>query len=157
MRPCRQGSLLEGKSRGPGGRERSTPDNREREPLAKRSPTFRSLIEIDATNGIVYELRGDCRRGARACLVLAIQVADPSRILRVLVKVPRERRALIAAIGHELHHAADVLANPAVTTMEDMFFHFFDRRGSMSITGRFETKEAVRAGMQIENELSARK
>jgi hypothetical protein len=122
------------------------------------SPTFRSLVEmIDATNGIVYVQRGNCGRGARACLVVAIQVAGPSRILRVLVKFPRERRELIAAIGHELHHAADVLANPAVTTTERMFFHFFNERQSMSITGRFETIEAVRAGMQIENELRARK
>ena len=122
------------------------------------SPTFRSLVEvIDATNGIVYVQRGDCRRGVRACLVLAIQVAGPSRILRVLVNVRRERLELIAAIGHELHHAADVLANPAVTTTADMFFHFLNERQSMSITGRFETIEAVRAGMQIEGELRARK
>ena len=122
------------------------------------SPTFRSLVEmIDATNGIVYVQRGNCARGARACLVGAIQVAGPSRILRVLVKFPRERRELIAAIGHELHHAADVLANPAVTTTERMFFHFLNERQSMSIMGRFETIEAVRAGMQIEDELRARK
>ena len=122
------------------------------------SPTFRSLVEmIDATNGIVYVQRGDCRRSARACLVLAIQVAGPNRILRVLVKVRRERRELIAAIGHELHHAADVLANPAVTTTQGMFFHFLNGRESMSITGRFETIEAVRVGMQIEAELRARK
>ena len=91
------------------------------------SATFRSLVEmINATNGIVYVQRGDCGRGVRACLSLAIQVAGPSRILRVLVNVRRERRELIAAIGHELHHAADVLANPAVTTTELMFFHFFN-------------------------------
>ena len=122
------------------------------------SPTFRSLVEtIDATNGIVYVQRGDCGHGARACLVLAIHVAGPSRILRVLVNVRRERRELIAAIGHELHHAADVLANPAVTTTEGMFFHWLNGRQSMSIPGRFETIEAVRAGMQIEKELRARK
>lgn len=122
------------------------------------SPTFRSLVErIDATNGIVYVQRGNCRHGARACLVLTIQVAGRNRILRVLVKVRRERLELIAAIGHELHHTADVLANPFVTTTEGMFFHFLNGRESMSITGRFETIEAVRAGMQIENELRARK
>ena len=124
----------------------------------RMSPTFRSLVEtIDATNGIVYVQRGNCGGGVRACLSLAIQVAGPSRILRVLVNVRRERRELIAAIGQELHHAADVLANPAVTTTERMFFHFFNERQSMSITGRFETIEAVRAGMQIEYELRARK
>ena len=122
------------------------------------SPTFRLLVEmIDATDGIVYVQRGDCGRGVRACLVLAVQVAGPSRILRVLVNVRRERRELIAAIGHELHHAADVLANPAVTTTERMFFHFLNEKQSMSITGRFETIEAVRVGMQIEGELRARK
>ena len=73
------------------------------------------------------------------------------------MKFPRERRELIAAIGHERHHAADLLANPAVTTTAGMFFHFLNERESMSITGRFETIEAVRVGMQIEHELRARK
>jgi hypothetical protein len=56
-----------------------------------------------------------------------------------------------------MNYTADVFASLAVATTEGMFFHFFDKRGSMSITGRFETIEAVRAGMQIENELRARK
>src|SRR5688572_26715975 len=50
------------------------------------SATFRELVTaIDGTNGIVYVESGRCGRGARACLVLDMQVAGPNRILRILI------------------------------------------------------------------------
>ena len=74
------------------------------------SATFRDLVTaIDTTNGIVYVESGRCGRGARACLVLDMQVAGPNRILRVLVTTRRDREGLIGSIGHELHHAWEIL------------------------------------------------
>jgi hypothetical protein len=116
------------------------------------STTFRDLvIAIDATNGLVYVESGQCGRGARACLAHSLQVAGPHRLLRVLVQTGRDRRGLIAAIGHELHHALEVLNQPAIRTTQAMFFHFFG--ASMSITNRFETKGADEAGRRIGDEL----
>jgi hypothetical protein len=123
----------------------------------QQSVTFRGLVEtIDATDGIVYVERGACPRGSRACLVHKMVVAGPNRILRVHVHINRGRAELIGAIGHELHHAADVLGDPAITTSEGMFLHFF-RGQSLSVTGRMETAEAIRVGLQIEGELSRSK
>ena len=56
-----------------------------------RSETFRRLVvEIETTNGIVYVEAGKCRFGVRACLIHSIDVAGPSRILR-MAKDPNAR------------------------------------------------------------------
>lgn len=116
------------------------------------STTFRDLVTaIDATNGIVYVESGRCGRGARACLVLNVHVAGPNRILRVMVTTRRDREGLIGSIGHELHHALEILRDPEITTSAAMFFHFFGR--SSFSPNRFETDGAVEAGERIEDEL----
>ena len=117
------------------------------------SVTFRSLVAaIDATNGIVYVESGQCPYGSQACLAHSIQVAGPHRILRVVLNTRRGREGLIGAIGHELQHAMEVLSEPGITTTQGMFFRLFGGM-SMSTTGRFDSKEAVTAGLQIEHEL----
>ena len=116
------------------------------------SVTFRGLVAaIDATNGIVYVESGKCRYGSQACLAHSIQVAGPHRILHVVVNTRRDREGLIGAIGHELQHAMEVLSEPGITTRQGMFYRLFGM--SMSTTGRFESKEAIEAGIQIEHEL----
>jgi len=120
------------------------------------SATFRDLVTaIDATNGIVYVESGRCGRGARACLVLSVDVAGPNRILRVMVTTRRGREALIGSIGHELHHALEILRDPAITTSAAMFFHFFGR--SSFSPNRFETEGAIQAGHRIEDEVRDRR
>jgi hypothetical protein len=116
------------------------------------SMTFRGLVAaIDLTNGIVYVESGHCRYGAKACLAHSIRVAGPHRILRVVVDTGRDRDELIGAIGHELQHAMEVLSEPGITTSQEMFFRFFAM--SMGTSGRFESRAAVEAGIQIEAEL----
>jgi hypothetical protein len=118
----------------------------------QRSATFRGLVDrIGAGDGLVYVEQGECGTGVRACLVHWMTVAGSLRILRVLVNTRRDRDGLIGAVGHELQHAVEVLANPAMKTTQDMFFHSMGR--SMSRTSRFETQEAIRVGSQIEREL----
>jgi hypothetical protein len=117
------------------------------------SATFRGLVAaIDATNGIVYVQSGRCGRGARACLSHSLQLAGPHRILRVLISTRRDREGLIGAIGHELHHALEILHDVNITTSQGMFFYFFG--GSTSMTNRFETNDAIDAGVRIEYEVS---
>jgi len=120
--------------------------------VAASSPTFRGLVEaINDTNGIVYVESGQCGHGVQACLTHSIQVAGPHRILRVVVNLRRDRTELSGAIGHELHHALEVLHEPRITTTQAMFFHLYG--ASMSATGRFETGAAREVGFQIEREL----
>ena len=95
----------------------------------ERSPTFRRLVEtIDETDGIVYVEQGKSRNGVRACLALTVTVAGPNRILRIVVDTRTEHAPLIAAIGHELRHAVEVLSDRAVTNNNAIFF-FFHREG----------------------------
>ena len=121
----------------------------------ERSATFRRLVEtIDATDGIVYVDQGTCRRGAQAYLALTGTMAGPHRILRIVVDTRREQTALMAAIGHELRHAVEVLSDRAVTNDHAIYF-FYQREGP---TGkeRFETPAAIRAGLEVFAEVRSR-
>ena len=122
----------------------------------ERSATFRRLVEtIDATDGIVYVEQGKGRNGVRAYLALTVTVAGPHRILRIIVDTRTEHAALLAAIGHELRHAVEVLSDPAVTD-NSAIYHFFEREGPTG-SERFETGEAVRAGLEVFAEVRDRK
>ena len=89
-----------------------------------------------------------------ACLAHSLHVAGPHRILRVLIKTRRDREGLIGAIGHELHHALEILRHPEITTTQAMFFHFFGE--SQSLRNRFETNSAIDVGVRIEIEVRDR-
>ena len=120
-----------------------------------RSATFRRLVEtIDATDGIVYVEQGKGRRGARAYLALTVTVAGPNRILRIVVDTRRDATTLMAAIGHELRHAVEVLSDPAVTSDRAIFF--FYQRERPTGKERFETPAAIRAGSEVLDELRSR-
>ena len=60
----------------------------------------------------------------------------------------------MAAIGHELRHAVEVLSDPAVTNDRAIYF-FYDREGPTG-SGRFETAAAVRAGLEVWAEVGGR-
>lgn len=118
----------------------------------RQSETFRLLVEqIDGTDGLVYISFGQCGQGVRACLKHVLMVAGPYRLLYVSVDARTSERDLIAYLGHELTHAAEVLQVPEVRTSAAVFFLFTRigvRRG-----GRFETAAAVAAGDRVRQEL----
>ena len=88
---------------------------------AERSPTFRALVAvIDATDGIVYVPAGRCDR-VRACLLHRIAGTGSRRVLTIVVDTKRDEVSVMAAIAHELQHAAEVLTNVAIKTDEEMF------------------------------------
>jgi hypothetical protein len=60
----------------------------------------------------------------------------------------------MGSIGHELQHAAEVLADPSITDNRKLFF-FFHRQGPGGEDGRFETSAAIQAGIDIRAELRA--
>jgi hypothetical protein len=118
-----------------------------------QSKTFKSLVSaIDRTDGIVYVSEGKCGHGVRACLVPTLTVAGPYRILRILIDPREAERRLIANIGHELRHALEVLDEPAVRSNAQVF-HLFARIGITGGRTIFETPDAVRAGIDVYNEL----
>jgi hypothetical protein len=119
---------------------------------AERSPTFRRIVAlIDATDGIVYIEEGTCGHSVRACLPISMKAAGPHRLLRIVVDLRRARDELMAAIGHELRHALEVLMCPSIRTSAAMYF-FYDQ-GNPTKNDSFETRAAVEAGLDIAAEL----
>ena len=120
------------------------------------SPTFRSMVEtIQGTDGIVYVREGVCRFRLRACLA-GVHNAPPVRF--VYIKIDTRRAVgceLMASLGHELHHTLEVLENPSIVD-NDTLAHFYMHAGPTGENDRFETESAVRAGLLVERELSAR-
>jgi len=119
------------------------------------SATFRRLTAaIDDTDGLVYVDDGKCGHGVAACLLLAVQVSGPFRVLRIKVDVRRLDCALMARIGHELQHALEVLSDPHVTDGVGAYFLFDRLAPGRLISGRdgFETAAAERAGLDVRRE-----
>jgi hypothetical protein len=117
-----------------------------------RSATFRRLVAvIDDSDGIVYVERGVCGHSVRACLSHSVVVAGPHRIIRVLVDTRRDRDDLIAALGHELQHAVEVLGQPKLRSMSAVLF-FYQHEG-FEVEGRFETQAALDTGVVVFNEI----
>jgi hypothetical protein len=119
------------------------------------SATFRRLTAtIDATDGLVYVDDGKCGHGVAACLLLAVQVSGPFRVLRIKVDARRLDCALMASVGHELQHAIEVLSDPHVTDGVGAY-SLLERiapAGPISDRGRFETAAAQRAGFDVRRE-----
>lgn len=121
----------------------------------ERSPTFKRLVEtIDQTDGIVYVLEGRCRYGARACMPMTITPAGEYRIVRITIdprkKTPKE---LMVSIGHELHHAIEVLSNTSLTNSQ-LVYGFYNRDAPLGQLA-FETPEAIRTGDRVGADLRA--
>ena len=121
---------------------------------SEQSSTFRRMVEtINASDGIVYIEPGVCRHGVRACLV-KVTSAGRYRSLFVNVDITKAERKLMAAIGHELRHAIEILGEPGVTDRASMYFFYKynSDRGSFS-SPAFETVAAIEAGDTVADEI----
>ena len=117
------------------------------------SPTFQRLADaVAAGGGLVFIEEGVCAWGVPACLLLWVQRNGTDRMLMIRVD-PRKSRGcgLVASIGHELHHAVDVLNNPKVVDFPTLY-SFAQRTGKTS-GAPFETQAAIRAGFAVHNEV----
>jgi hypothetical protein len=120
---------------------------------ARNSATFRQLLgKIEETDGVVYIEEGTCLHGVRACLLHVIAISGGNRLLQIRIE-PRKARGcwLVAAIGHELHHAIEVLNDANVRDGRAML-SLFGRLGPTGAADTFETKAAIRTGWSVERE-----
>jgi len=118
----------------------------------QHSATFRGLIDtIGASDGIVYVNEGECARGVRACLLHMMTVAGPWRRLWVHVDTQRPDWDLMGSIGHELHHATEVLSDRRVTSNLAVV-QFFRTEGKVT-NGSLETGAAIKAGFAVRAEV----
>jgi hypothetical protein len=126
------------------------------------SPTFNQLIDaVDATDGIVYLLRGSCHLRVRACLLLHMTYAGSHRVLRLVIEQQKAEWPLLPTIAHELAHAHEVLGDPKVRSAKDMFALYtrigidppqstMQRRNPAA----FETQRAIDTGQRVREELA---
>ena len=120
---------------------------------SEQSLTFRRMVQtINASSGIVYIEPGVCRHGVRACLV-NVTSAGRYRSLFLKVDITMAERRLMAAIGHELHHAIEVLSDPAITDYSSMLFFYMKKVEGVSTTNALETLAAIEAGHTVADEV----
>ena len=117
------------------------------------SPTFQRLTEaVEAGGGLVFIEEGVCARGVPACLLLWLQRNGPDRMLMIRIDPKKSRGCdLVVSIGHELHHAVDVLNEPGVVDFPTLY-SFMERTWRTS-GQRFESDEAIAAGSAVHNEV----
>jgi hypothetical protein len=122
-----------------------------------RSPIFRRLItSIDASDGLLYLAKGECRGSARACLMHLVTISGPHRLLRIRVDLAKTAGCkLVASIGHELQHALEVLSDPSVRSNSGMAL-FFDRIGAAGGHLSIETPAAMEMGANVREEVCRR-
>jgi hypothetical protein len=119
---------------------------------AEQSATFRSLLEtIDATDGIVYVETGGCA-GVRACLTLKVTIAEPHRILWIVVDPRRAACDVMVSVGHELWHAVELLREPSIRSEGALYF-FLTKGGSHNPARWVETKAAIKVEEDVRSEL----
>ena len=92
-------------------------------------------------------------KSVRACLLHVVAISGPNRLLQIRVE-PRKAPgcSLVAAIGHELHHALEALSDSKVRDGYAMR-SLFDRLGPVGVENNFETKAATRTGWSVEGEV----
>ena len=118
------------------------------------SQTFRGLIDqIGRTDGIVYVMEGKCEHGVQACLLLAMTVMGPNRVLWIRIDPRKVDRDLMGSIGHELQHALEVLSHRSIRSGTAMIL-FYKKEGSNE-GGHFETDAAIKIGHAVRVELGA--
>ena len=124
-----------------------------------RSATFRKLVEdLDVSGWIVFVQEGACRLpNVHGCLLHRVGMFEGRRYLRIVLShPPAAREQMIATIGHELQHAAEVVSDARVENAADIS-ELYRRIGyvSMRTAGGqlYETHAAVRARVTILQEL----
>ena len=118
----------------------------------QRSATFRREVDaINATDGLVYVHEGRCGHAVFACLLMTVELRGAYRLLHVKLDLRRTDRDNMAAIGHELQHALEVLGDPHVTS-NGKILSFYQQLGG-SDNALFETEMATRVGLDVFLEL----
>jgi hypothetical protein len=85
----------------------------------QRSPSFRLLVDdLHRTDGLVVVQFGMCAKGRFRSCVTHIGADRAGRSIRIKVDTRANDDRLIATIGHELHHAMEILRESDVATPE---------------------------------------
>jgi hypothetical protein len=121
-----------------------------------RSITFRRLVQhLESSNVIVYvQMRPNMPSNIGGLLEFMGR-AGSNRYLRVTVGSLHHQSVVVALLGHELQHAAEVADAPDVQS-PDEFAAFYRRIGVSTGVGRYDSLAAESAGRTVRAELRGR-
>lgn len=121
----------------------------------RRSPSLARLVDrIEANDVIVYlEMQPLLSDRLAGCLTW-IATTDKYRYVRASLNPELPADVLIAAIGHELRHAVEIIENPSVTGPTSMLalYRRIGREGANGASS-METDTARAAGAQVRSDL----
>ena len=118
-----------------------------------RSATFRRLVQrLEQSDVIVYVQLQPVMPSDIGGVLQFMGRAGTDRYLRVSISSLHHLNVLVALLGHELQHAAEVADAPDVVT-SDHFEELYRRIGVPSGPGRFDSSAARAAGLTVQAEL----
>ena len=125
--------------------------------LVARSPTARELVRTLQNSDVVVYVRHRTFTGTTLDGRIGfVRSTAPARTLIVEIACPRVWAEQLVTLGHELQHAAEIAAAPAVVDAPSMA-RYFDRIGYRTGGTRseetFETVRAQQIGEQVRREL----
>ena len=121
-----------------------------------RSTTFRRLVQrLESSDVIVYVQMRPNMPSEVGGLLEFMGRGGTNRYLRVTVGSLHHQNVIVALLGHELQHAAEVADAPEVQTAE-AFARFYRRIGVPTGAGRYDSLAAQSAGRIVRAELRGR-
>ena len=127
---------------------------------AVRSPTLRALVrQIEESDVIVHVTCEHLNSAMLEGRTMWVSATPSARYLRVQVECMLTRTALVAILGHELQHVAEIAAAVDVVDRRS-FARLFNTIGfsTCGFAEQYETSGAMRAGERVRQEfVSARR
>jgi hypothetical protein len=121
-----------------------------------RSMTFRRLVQrLESSDVIVYVQMRPNMPSDIGGLLEFMGRGGTNRYLRVSVGSLHHESVMVALLGHELQHAAEVADAPDVQTAGD-FAEFYRRIGLPTGAGRYDSAAAQSTGRTVRAELRSR-
>ena len=120
------------------------------------SETFRRLVQrLEQSDVIVYVQMQPTMPSDLGGLLEYMGRGGSERYLRVTVGSLHHLNVMVALLGHELQHAAEVADAPSVQSPRE-FAAFYRRIGLPTGAGRYDSVAAQTAGRRVQAELRGR-
>jgi len=120
------------------------------------SETFRRLVQrLEQSDVIVYVQLQPMMPSEIGGLLEFMGGSGTERYLKVTVGSLHHLNVMVALLGHELQHAAEVADAPSVRSPRE-FAAFYRRIGLPSGVGRYDSVAARAAGQRVQSELRGR-
>ena len=124
-----------------------------------RSPALQAIVQqIEASDVIVHVTCEQLNSSILQGRTMWVAATAGVRYLRVQVECMISRPDLVAILGHELQHVAEIAAARDVVDGRS-FARLYDTIGysTCHFRGQFETDRAIRAGERVRQEFMSRK